>query len=141
MLGHALVENCIGLQVDFQIVEANGSAMRSTVIEVIDQVITGNQAHRLGRQVLYDIAALVTTCRALKVAPHFTADDRPCPGGSGLGRRRLRHAGYVINEQKHKRMEEIFGWIKTIFPTSAAPANRGRELTQCAAYLMASAYN
>jgi hypothetical protein len=57
-----------------------------------------------------------------------------------LDGRALRHAGYVISQQKPKRVEEIFGWIRTI-GNFRRTRHRGRELTQLAAYLVAAAYN
>src|SRR5215472_15675922 len=74
-----------------------------------------------------------------KNRPHVAANDGR-PSGSALNRRTLRHAGYVISQQKRKRVEEIFGWIKTI-ANFRRTRYRGLELTQMAAYLVAAAYN
>ena len=81
----------------------------------------------------------VATCRALNVTPHVAANDRR-PGGSALDRRTLRHSGYAISQKKRKRVEEIFGWIKTV-ANFRRTRYRGRELTQLAAYLVGAAYN
>jgi transposase len=109
--GNALMENRNGLLVDFQIVEANGTAERRTAIEMVDQNLPGSSRITWGR-----------------------------PGGSALDGRTLRHSGYVISQEKRKRVEEIFGWIKTI-ANFQRTRYRGRELTQLAAYLVGAAYN
>src|ERR1700752_1984780 len=137
--GNALMENRNGLLVDFQIVEANGTAERSTAIQMVDQNLPGTKRITVGADKAYDTAGFVTTCRALKVTPHVAANDgRPC--GSALDGRTLRHSGYVISQQKRKREGEIFGWIKTI-ANFRRTRYRGRELPQLAAYLVAAAYN
>jgi len=69
--------------------------------------------------------------RGLNITPHVAANEG-CRGGSALDRRTLRHSGYVISQQKRKRVEEIFGWIKTI-ANFRRTRYRGRELTQLAA--------
>jgi transposase len=137
--GNALMENRNGLLVDFQIVEANGTAERRTAIEMLDQSLPGTSRITLGADKAYDTTDFVSTCRALKVTPHVAANDRR-PGGSALDRRTLRHSGYVISQQKRKRVEEIFGWIKTV-ANFRRTRYRGCELTQLAAYLVGAAYN
>ena len=137
--GHALMENRNGLLVDFQIVEANGTAERRPAIEMVDQNLPGTSRITLGADKAYDTVDFVATCRALNVTPHVAANDRR-PGGSALDRRTLRHSGYAISQKKRKRVEEIFGWIKTV-ANFRRTRYRGRELTQLAAYLVGAAYN
>jgi len=137
--GNALMENRNGLLVDLQIVEANGTAERRTAIEMLDQSLPGTSRITLGADKAYDTADFISTCRVLKVTPHVAANDRR-PGGSALDRRTLRHSGYVISQQKRKRVEEIFGWIKTV-ANFRRTRYRGREFTQLAAYLVGAAYN
>ena len=94
----------------------------------------------MGADKAYDTADFVATCRALNVTPHVAANDRRA-GGSALDGRTLRHSGYVISQQKQrKRVEEIFGWLKTV-ANFRRTRYRGRELTQLAAYLVGAAYN
>jgi len=137
--GNALMENRNGLLVDLQIVEANGTAERRTAIEMLDQSLPGTSRITLGADKAYDTADFISTCRVLKVTPHVAANDRR-PGGSALDRRTLRHSGYVISQQKRKRVEEIFVWIKTV-ANFRRTRYRGREFTQLAAYLVGAAYN
>src|SRR5271154_3621099 len=86
---HPLMENRNGLLVDFQIVEANGTAERRTAIEMVDQNLPGTSRITVGADKAYDTADFVATCRALNVTPHVAANDRR-PGGSALDRRTLR---------------------------------------------------
>src|SRR5277367_5557873 len=88
------MENRNGLLVDFQIVEANGTAERRTAIEMVDQNLPGSSRITVGADKAYDTADFVATCRALNVTPHVAANDRR-PGGSALDRRTLRHSGYA----------------------------------------------
>jgi transposase len=137
--GNALMENRNGLLLDFQIVEANGKAEPRTAIAMLDQNLPGTNRITLGADKAYDTAEFVATCRALMVTPHVAANDRR-RGGSALDGRTLRQPGYAISQQKRKRVEEIFGWIKTV-ANFRRTRYRGRELTQLAAYLVGAAYN
>jgi transposase len=137
--GNALMENRNGLLVDFQIVEANGTAERSSALEMVEQNLPGTKRITLGADKAYDTAGFVSTCRELNITPHVAANDGR-RGGSALDGRTLRHTGYVISQQKRKRVEEIFGWIKTI-ANFRRTRYQGRDLTQLAAYLVATAYN
>jgi hypothetical protein len=61
----------------------------------------------------YDTRELVATLRDWKVTPHV-AQNTGRPGGSAIDQRTTRHAGYGISQRKRKRVEEIFGWFKTV---------------------------
>jgi IS5 family transposase len=61
----------------------------------------------------YDTADFVAECRNLKVTPHV-AQNLERPGGSAIDARTTHHAGYAISQRKRKRVEECFGWLKTI---------------------------
>ena len=74
--GNALMENRNGLRVNFQIVEANGTAERRPAIEMLDQSLPGTSRITLGADKAYDTADFVSTCRVLKVTPHVAANDR-----------------------------------------------------------------
>jgi len=106
---------------------------------MVEQNLPGTSRITLGADKAYDTADFVATCRALNITPHVAANDGR-RGGSALDRRTLRHAGYLISQQKRKRVEEIFGWIKTI-ANFRRTRYRGCELTQLAAYLVGAAYN
>jgi IS5 family transposase len=61
----------------------------------------------------YDTKEFVAECRQMKVTPHV-AQNTKRRGGSATDARTSRHAGYQISQQKRKRIEECFGWLKTI---------------------------
>ena len=61
----------------------------------------------------YDTADFVAECRNLRVTPHV-AQNLERPGGSAIDARTTHHAGYAISQRKRKRVEECFGWLKTI---------------------------
>ena len=116
----ALMENRNGLRVNFQIVQANGTAERRTAIAMVDQNLPGDQPHYLECDKAYDTADFIATCRALNITPLVAANDRR-PGGSPLDGCTLRHSGYLVSQQKRKRGEKIFASIRPS-PTSVPPA-------------------
>ena len=61
----------------------------------------------------YDTRGFVAECRQLNATPHVSQNAKR-PGGSAIDARTTRHAGYNISQQKRKRIEECFGWLKTI---------------------------
>jgi hypothetical protein len=61
----------------------------------------------------YDTRGFVAECRQLNATPHVSQNAKR-PGGSALDARTTRHAGYNISQHKRKRIEECFGWLKTI---------------------------
>ena len=61
----------------------------------------------------FDTQGFVAECRNMRVTPHVTQNHER-PGGSAIDGRTTRHPGYVISQRKRKRIEECFGWLKTI---------------------------
>ena len=137
--GHALMEHRNGLLVDFQINQATGTAERDIVPDLIDQARQrGFRPRALAGDKGYDTRQCVADLRIRNVTPHVAQNTRG--RRSAVDRRTTRHAGYGISQKKRKRVEEIFGWMKTV---GGFRRTRfiGLELTQLAAYLVATAYN
>jgi len=67
----------------------------------------------VGADTAYDTKDFVAECRNLNVTPHV-AQNVNRSGGSAIDGRTTRHAGYAISQKKRKRIEESFGWLKTI---------------------------
>ena len=67
----------------------------------------------LGGDKAYDTKNFVRELRACGVVPHVAQNDKR-PGGSAIDQRTTRHAGYELSQRKRKRVEEIFGWLKTV---------------------------
>ena len=104
-----------------------------------DERLPGRRRVTLGADKGYDTREFVAFCRALNVTPHV-ARNRLRPGGSALDARTVRHPGYAISQWVRKRIEEAFGWMKTIGGLRKT-RYRGRERVQMHAYLVGAAYN
>ena len=87
----------------------------------------------------FDTRNFVAGCRALSVTPHVTQDISP-RRGSAIDQRTTRHPGYDVTQRIRKRVEEIFGWLKTV-GNFRRTRYRGEARTQLASYLVGSAYN
>ena len=75
--------------------------------------VSGEQRVTLGGDKGYDQKKLVEALRRENVTPHVARNEKR-PGGSAIDGRTARHAGYEISQRARKRVEEIFGWMKTI---------------------------
>jgi transposase len=110
--GNLLVENRNGLIVTTELFQANGTAERDAGLVMLEQ-IPGGRRVTVGADKGYDTRDFVAECRNLKVTPHV-AQNTKRGGGSAIDERTTRHAGYGISQRKRKRIEESFGWLKTI---------------------------
>ena len=110
--GNLLVENRNGLIINTELFEANGTAERDAALVMLEQ-IPGTKQLTVGGDKAYDTADFVAECRNLRVTPHV-AQNLARPGGSAIDARTTQHAGYAIGQRKRKRIEECFGWLKTI---------------------------
>ena len=108
--GHVLMENRQGLAVAAVLTPASGTAEREAAVQLLEQLPPREQRRTLGADKGYDTRACVAAWRALGVTPHVAQRERY----SAIDERTTRHAGYAISQQKRKRVEEIFGWLKTI---------------------------
>jgi transposase len=111
--GHVLMENRHGLAVGATVTPADGTAERTTAATLVRRLPRRRGRRTLGADKGYDTRGCVAALRGLGVTPHV-AQNVGRPGGSALDERTTRHPGYAISQQKRKRVEEIFGWLKTI---------------------------
>jgi transposase len=111
-LGHLLTENRHGLVVHTRLTAATGTAEREAAVAMVKEYGQGRRLTLAGDK-NYDTRDLVATLRDLKVTPHVAQNTRR-PGGSAIDQRTTRHPGYGISQRKRKRVEEIFGWFKTV---------------------------
>jgi transposase len=95
-----------------EVFEANGTAERDAALFMLEQ-IPGTKPVTLGGDKGYDTADFVAECRHIWVTPHVAQNDQR-RGGSAIDARTTRHEGYAISQRKRKRIEECFGWLKTI---------------------------
>jgi len=137
--GHALMENRHGLLVDFQVTEANGTAERDMVPVLVDQARERRfRPGTLAGDKAYDTADCVASLRERGVTPHVAQNTTR--RRSAIDGRTTRHAGYAVSQRIRKRVEEIFGWMKTIGGFRRT-RYRGLDRTGLAGYLVATAYN
>jgi len=110
--GNLLIENRNGLIVTTEVFQANGTAERDAALVMLEQ-IPGENRVTVGADKAYDTKDFVAECRNMKVTPHVAKNTKRS-GGSATDERTTRHAGYAISQRKRKRIEESFGWLKTI---------------------------
>jgi hypothetical protein len=110
--GNLLVENRNGLIVDAMAWEAKGTAERDTALLMLGQV-PGDGRITVGGDKGFDTKDFIAECRHMNVTPHVAQNDSR-RGGSAIDERTTRHESYRISQRKRKRIEECFGWLKTI---------------------------
>ncbi len=110
--GNLMIENRNGLIVVTELFQANGTAERDAALVMLEQIPGGDRV-TVGADKGYDTKDFVTECRNLNVTPHV-AQNITRRGGSAVDTRTTRHASYAISQRKRKRIEESFGWLKTI---------------------------
>ena len=138
-MAHALMENRHGLLVDFQVSEASGTAERDMVPRLLDQAKERHfRPKTLGGDKNYDTTACVAEMRARRVTPHVAQNTSG--RRSAIDGRTTRHPGYAASQKLRKRVEEIFGWMKTVGGFRRT-RYRGLDKTGLAGYLVATAYN
>ncbi len=137
---HALMENRSGLLVDLQVTQATGSAEREAAEEMIKrQRRRGVKVKSLGADKGYDTQGFVDLLRGRKIVPHVAANTKR-KGGSAIDGRTTRHESYSTSQRIRKRIEEIFGWMKTVGGFRKT-RYRGVDRTQLAAWWVGAAYN
>jgi transposase len=110
--GNLLTENRSGLIVNTEVLQAHGTAERDAALLMLEQITGGHQV-TIGADKAYDTKDFVAECRHVKATPHV-AQNITRRGGSAINARTTRHSGYAISQRKRKRIEECFGWLKTI---------------------------
>jgi len=106
--GHVLMENRHGFVVNTVLTQAYGRAEPDAALWMAEQ-IAGTRRASLGADRGYDQAEVVEELRGIQVTPHIAQKKH-----SALDRRTTRHPGYAISQRVRKRVEEVFGWMKTI---------------------------
>ena len=109
--GHVLMENRYGLAVDAELTQASGYAERDAAVMMLARRAQPGRV-TLGADKAYDTADFVARLRELSVTPHVAQNTSN--RSSAIDERTTRHPGYRVSQQKRKRIEEIFGWLKTI---------------------------
>lgn len=136
---NGVMENRNGLLVDLAVLPADGYAERDAAVMMLEGLKTRNERSTVGADKGYDTSDFVADCRRLGITPHIaqTSDVRR---RSAIDRRTTRAAGYAVSQRVRKRIEEIWGWMKTVGGFRKTRF-KGRERTELAAYLVGAAYN
>jgi transposase len=111
-IGHGLMENRSGLIVDARLTRVSGYAERLAAIEMIEGLADRPRAITLGADKGYDAADFVEELRTINARPHVARNTSG--RRSAIDRRTTRHPGYAKSQRIRKRIEEAFGWIKTV---------------------------
>jgi len=138
-LANALMENRNGLIVDLRVDPATGYGEREGALAMLDEHVAGREGTTLGADAGYDVESFVEAVRERGITPHI-AQTRDKRRRSAVDGRTTRHAGYSVSQRIRKRIEEIFGWAKTV-GCFRKTRFKGLERTQLAAHLVAAAYN
>jgi transposase len=136
--GPVLMENRNGLVVETRLTPATGKAERQAAVDMVEAQAGGSHP-TVGGDKAYDTHGFVASVRALGVTPHV-AQNTARRGGSAIDERTTRHAGYTTSQTKRKRVEEIFGWLKTV-ALQRKTRFRGVERVGWSFTLAAAAYN
>ena len=134
---NVLMENRNGLVADVEVMPATGTAERDAAMQMIERV-PGDQPITVGADKNYDTKEFVAEARNMNATPHVSQNNKG--RRSAIDGRTTRQAGYAISQQKRKRIEEIFGWMKTVGGMRKL-RHRGMELVTWMFTFGAAAYN
>ncbi len=109
--GHVLMENRHGLVIAARVTQATGTAERETGV-VLARRVAKRRRTTLGADKGYDSTDFVAAVRSLRITPH--AAQNTSGRASAIDGRTTRHPGYAVSQRIRKRVEEIFGWLKTV---------------------------
>jgi transposase len=137
-IGHGLMENRCGLIVDARLTRVSGHAERLAALEMVEHIADRPCAITLGADRGYDAADFVEELRTLNVRPHVAQNTSG--RRSAIDKRTTRHPGYGKSQRVRKRIEEAFGWIKTVAGLRKTKL-RGLTKVDWAFTFAAAAYN
>jgi transposase len=137
---HALMENRHGLLLDISVTPADTKSQWVAAEQMLRrQAKKRRRPKTLGGDKGSDTQGFVEMLESRQIAPHIAANDKR-PGGSAVAKQIRKRKGYAISQRLRKRIEEIFGWMKTIGGLRKT-RHKGRARTQLAAEIVGTAYN
>jgi transposase len=136
-IGHGLMENRSGLLMNTCLTRADGHAERVAALALIEPYADRPRAITLGGDKNYDAEDFVNELRSMRVTPHVARNTSRC---SAIDGRTVRHPGYGASQRMRKRIEEAFGWMKTV-GGQAKTKFRGLERVGWAFAFAAASYN
>lgn len=111
-LGPLVTENRNGLVVDTRLTLATGTAEREAAVAIAEQMAARGRRATLGADRACDTRDFVKKLRALEITPHVAQNTSKRQ--SAIDGRTTRHEGHALSQRKRKRVEEVFGWLKTV---------------------------
>jgi transposase len=138
-MGHAMTENRNGLVIDARLTEPGYYEEPTAALEMA-MGLDGEQRKTLGADKHYDQSYLCDSLRAMGIAPHIAQNIHSKKHSSAIDGRTTRHKGYDVSQRKRKRIEEVFGWLKTI-GLMRRPMFRGKKKMEFAWIFALSCYN
>jgi len=136
-MGHVLTENRHGLVVDATLTLATGTAEREAACAMLS-AREGSHRITVGADKAYDTSDFVAEMRRLGVTPHVAQNNTR--RRSAINGRTTRHAGYAVSQRVRKRIEEVFGWMKSSAGLRKT-RHRGTDRVGWMFTLNAAAYN
>ncbi len=136
--GSVMIENRNGLVVDTELLQCNGTAERDAAMMMAERA-EGMAPITVGADKAYDTKDFVSEMRGMNVTPHVSQNIKRS-GGSAIDGRTTRHEGYQVSQRKRKRIEEVFGWMKTV-GILRKTRHRGLETVRWVFTFTAAAYN
>jgi transposase len=136
--GHTLMENRSGLIVRTHVTTASGTGEREAAKAMVQQLPRTTRRITLGGDKGYDTKTFVKELRELKVTPHVAQNTTNRK--SAIDGRTTNHPNYSVSQRIRKRIEEGFGWMKTI-GRMRKTMYRGIEKISWQLDLHAAAYN
>jgi len=138
-MAHVLMENRNGLVVDTRLTKSTGKAERESAWVMAWRAKRSHKRITLGGDKNYDTQQMVASLRGIGVTPHVAQNEHK-HRASAIDARTTRHPGYAVSQRKRKRVEEIFGWIKTVAGLRKTK-HRGRKRVGWMFTFAAAAYN
>jgi len=111
-MGHLLIENRSGLIVDAELTQATGFAERDCATAMVGRLPKRRRRRTIAADKNYDTKGFVADVRALGFTPHAAQNNKG--RRSAIDGRTTRHPGHGVSQRIRKRVEEPFGWIKTV---------------------------
>jgi hypothetical protein len=134
-MGHVVMENRNGLAVGGRVTQATGRAECEAALDLLGDVPRASRITVAGDKG-FDQRSFVDGLRDLGATPHVAQKGK----GSAIDGRVTRHEGYAVSQKKRKRIEEIFGWLKTV-GMMRKTRHRGRALVDWMFTFALAAYN
>jgi Transposase DDE domain len=111
-IGNVVTENRSGLVVSALLAQASGTAERDAAIDQLGKLRHRKQRITVGGDKAFDTCGFVAALRQIDVTPHGAQSTKN--RSSAVDLRTTRHSGYEVSQRKRKRIEEVFGWMKTV---------------------------